>query len=345
MRKYAYHGRPITFTVEVYPDVIPCLGGITMKQFYLDADAAVQAWRKQLAFVPETFGDAIPPREPTAAPLSYGHLVCLGCPLRYPEDAEPNVSPAVSSLDDAIALLKDARGMDFSKTAIWKHYAAMSDTIRAAFPQAPKFAGLGMEGPLTSAALLRGQDFYLDLLDEPEKCAEYLSLMTGSIVEYLKQTRRVNGQPEYSAGGVGLCDDLASMVPPSMWDTHVVPFWRQYYRSLTSSKNWSVHCEALYPAHLPYLRKAGIIRYQPSVSPRLTLENVRANTDIPFDWLLYAYRITDMTDAEIAAWQDETLAAGVTSLRTQFGRFAIEAGKLDRISAWVSAAERYRVSD
>ena len=38
----------------------------------------------------------------------------------------------------------------------------------------------------------------------------------------------------------------------------------------------------------------------------------------------------------------QTLAAGVTNLRTQLGRYTVEAGKLDRIHAWYAAAERYR---
>jgi hypothetical protein len=236
--------------------------------------------------------------------------------------------------------------MDFTKTPIFQTYAELSYRIQEAFPgSAPRFAGLGLEGPVTSAALFRGQDFYLDLMDDPELCAEYLSLMTESIIAFRHQCNRFCGMPAVSPGGTGLADDLASMVPPSLWDELVIPFWNQYYEGLTSGKNRSLHCEALVPAHLPYLSGAAITHYQPSVSPALTLQNVKANipAGIPFDWLLYAYHITEMSDAEIEAWIDETLAAGVTELRTQFGRYAAEAGKLDRIHAWFAAADKYRV--
>ena len=345
MISYEFCGKPVRFTVEIYHDLVPYLGNISEKAFFLDADAAIAAWQKQIDFITSEFGDRLAPRAPSAAPLSYGHLVCLGAPLRYPDDAEPNISPAASSLEEAVAMLRDAQGMDFTKTPIFQTYAELSRRIREAFPDtAPRFAGLGLEGPITSAALFRGQDFYIDIIDDPELCAEYLRLMTDSIIAFRHQSNVFAGAPAVSPNGAGLADDLASMIPPALWDELVIPFWNQYYEGFTTGKGRSLHCEALVPAQLPYLSHAHITHYQPSVSPALTLENIRPGLapDIPFDWLLYAYHVTEMTDAEIADWMDETLAAGVTNLRTQLGRYTVEAGKLDRIHAWYAAAERYR---
>ena len=75
----------------------------------------------------------------------------------------------------------------------------------------------------------------------------------------------------------------------------------------------------------------------------LTIDNIKANTDIPFDWLLYAFNITHMSDQEIQEWVDRTVAKGITLIRTQFGRFTIEEGKLDRIKAFYKAFEKYKV--
>ncbi len=81
--------------------------------------------------------------------------------------------------------------------------------------------------------------------------------------------------------------------------------------------------------------------YQPSVAQRLTLDNVRANTDVPFDWLLYAYRVTEMSDTQIQKWVDSAVEAGVTRIRTQFGKYAWSTGKIDRIEAFCRAFEKY----
>ena len=88
---------------------------------------------------------------------------------------------------------------------------------------------------------------------------------------------------------------------------------------------------------------AKLTHYQPSVADRLTIENIRANTDVPFDWLLYTYHIVDMSDAQIEAWVDNTVKAGITTIRTQFGKYAWSTGKMDRILAFYKAFEKYRV--
>ncbi|NLD87188.1 MAG: hypothetical protein GX633_02890 [Clostridiales bacterium] len=343
MYEYKYNGKLIHFVCEIYYDIAPYLAGITMKEFFLDIDKNIDAWKFHQDFVRSNFGEYLKPSAPTAPHLSYGHLACLGCKLNYTETGEPNVLPAVDSIDEAIELLKEKRDLDFTKTEIWQSYQYMSDRVREVFPQSPKFGGFGMEGPLTSAALLRGHGFYYDIMDEPEKCEEFLYLLTDSIIAFRKALDIAGGGTGEFLGGVGCCDDLASMIPPSMWETHVIPFWKQYYDGLTKSPNRSMHVEALKPAQVKKLDLAGLSHYQPSVSPDLTIESVQENTSLPFDWLLYAFKITDMTDDEIAAWQDDTLSKGITSLRTQLGKFTVESGKLDRVLQWFKAADRYRV--
>jgi hypothetical protein len=129
-----------------------------------------------------------------------------------------------------------------------------------------------------------------------------------------------------------------------MWPEFVIPYWNQYFEGLTTGTR-SVHCENLAPAHLKHLKDVNLCHYQPSVSDLLTIENVKANTDIPFDWLLYSYRITDMSDAEIQQWVDKAVEAGITLIRTQFGKYTYEVNKLDRIKAFYKAFDKYKVSD
>lgn len=329
------------FTVEIYHDLAPHLAGISSKEFFLDADKLIEAWKITTEWTLDTFHGRLKPRTPTAAPNSYGHLVCLGAPLHYSDTAEPNITAAVDSLEDAIRMLEDAKGMDFTACPIFKQYVELSRRVKEVFPEAPVMGGLGVEGPLTSAALFRGDGFYYDIMDEPELAAKYLELMTDSVLEFKKQLNTFVGLPAVGQGGGGLADDLASMVPPSMWDELVVPFWKQYYKGATLGSNHSLHCEALVPAHLPYLAKAGVTHYQPSVSPQLTLESVKANTDLPFDWLLYAYQVTEMNDQQLADWIAKAVSFKPTNIRTQFGAYTASVGKIDRIISFMDIADTY----
>ena len=121
------------FTVEIYHDVAPYLAGVSERDFFLDADKLILAWKAATEWTLDTFHGRIPPREPTAAPNSYGHLICLGAPVRYSDNAEPNISPAADSLEDAIRLLEDARGMDFTACPIFKQYAELSARLREVY--------------------------------------------------------------------------------------------------------------------------------------------------------------------------------------------------------------------
>ncbi|MCL2478488.1 MAG: hypothetical protein FWF22_03240 [Treponema sp.] len=344
MMAYYCNDREIFPVVEVYHDVIPYLGGIGIRDFFMDKEKCADAWKTANKILGDYFGDLLPIRKPAPAPLSYGHLICLGAPVKIPDDGEPNVSPFAGSVDEAIDILKSNRGMDFTKNPMFMHYLDVWNYLKTRFPEEDiPFSGFNHQGPVTSAVLMRGQDFYCDLYDDPEKCREFLKLLTDSIIDFAKLCRRINGQPEIQDKG-SMADDFASLVPPVMWDDFVIPYWNQFYRNLYSGRERFIHVENLMPVHLKYLKNAGITHYQPSVSEKITLENIRKNLDpdITFDWLLYSYHITGMSNEQINNWVDNTVEAGVTVIRTQFGAYACQINKLDRIKIFYEAFKKYK---
>ena len=348
--KYIYQGREIFPTVEIYPDVIPHIGGISDHQFYTNPELCIKAWKNAIPAISEYFGDFAPLltllKKPTAPGLSYGHLVSLGAPLKLPtKDGEPNIKPFAEDIDEAIEIMKSKKNVDFADNDVFRYYVEMNKALQKAFPNAeiPLTSGYGSEGPLTSAVLMRGQDFLCDIYDEPEKAHEFLTLMSESIVEFKKFINRFNGQPEITRHA-WMCDDFASLVTPSLWPEFVIPYWNQYFDNLsTPDGRRTVHCENTHPTQLRYLKDVKLAHYQPSVATALTIENIKENTDIPFDWLLYAFNIVKMTDEEIEAWVDKAVQAGIRKVRTQFGRYAWESGKMDRLLAFYKAFEKYRV--
>jgi len=341
--KYSYQQNELFPVVEVYHDIIPYLSGIGMKDFYMDKQKCAYAWKTSTEKLRNYYGDLFPMRKPSPPPISYGHLICIGAPVNFPDDGEPNVSHFAHSIDEAIDILKAEKGKDFSKNEMFQHYLDEWSYLKASFPgDNISFTGFGDEGPITSAVLMRGQDFYCDLYDEPQKCGVFLKLLTDSIVDYNKLIRRINKQPEIQESGY-VADDFASLIPPTMWDEFVIPFWNQIYEGLCNGKERFVHCENLMPVHLKHLKNAKITHYQPSVSCKITLENIKENLDpsITYDWLLYAFHITDMTDKQIEDWVDRTVHAGVSIIRTQVGAYACQRDRLDKITAFFRAFEKY----
>ncbi len=348
--KYVYQGKEIFPTVEIYPDVIPHISGITDHQFYTNPELCIKAWKDARVAISEYFGDFSQlltlMKKPTAPGLSYGHLVSLGAPLKLPvNDGEPNVKPFAEDIDEAIEIMKSKKDVDFGDNDVFRYYLEMNAALQKAFPEveiAPT-SGYGYEGVITSAVLMRGQDFLCDIYDEPEKAHEFLQLMSDSIIEFKKFINRVNGQPERSRY-LWMCDDFASLITPSLWPEFVVPYWNQYFDNLSvEGSRRTVHCENMHPTQLRYLKDVKLAHYQPSVATALTIENIKENTDVPFDWLLYAFNIVKMTDEEIEAWVDHAVQSGIRKVRTQFGRHAWREGKMDRILAFYKAFEKYRV--
>ncbi len=341
--KYEYKGKEIYPIVGISHNAIAYFGGITMREFYQDKIKCARAWRIAVEKIQEHFGDLLSLKSITGPHISYGHIICLGAPVIFPENTEPNVKPIIASIDEGIEFLLAKRNIDYSQQPIFKHYYEICSYLKEQFPERNvQFSGMGYEGPITSAILMRGPDFIYDIIDEPEKAKQFLAMLTDSIVNFRLFINNVNGIPEINPNGAGLCDDFASLISPDMWPEFVVPYWNQCYEKITTGKR-SLHCENLAPGHLKYLKEVKLSHFQPSVSKMLTIENIKANTDVPFDWLLYSFEITEMSDFEISEWVDKTVQAGIVKIRTQFGRYALENDKMDRILAFYKAFEKYKI--
>ena len=64
----------------------------------------------------------------------------------------------------------------------------MNEYLQSEFPdqQISVVSGLGVEGVITSAELMRGQDFFCDLLEEGETAHRFLWLLNESIIRFVQ---------------------------------------------------------------------------------------------------------------------------------------------------------------
>ena len=100
-------------------------------------------------------------------------------------------------------------------------------------------------GPLTVAELIRGSDFYMDLVDDPPFVHELLRLCTDAVIDSLKTMRRVAGYPETVEGGFPSCfgiyapgirlgDDTIFNLSEDMIREYVIPCYERIAQSLHS---------------------------------------------------------------------------------------------------------------
>jgi len=332
-------GLPFSWSVTGGIEAMGTLAGVRFDLLFRDVDSIVLAYAKGGAAAREMFGPDVGWAGPGWAGISYGHINCLGAELVFPEDSEVAHRPTYGNLREAVDAL--STDVDFTRQGLFPFYLELWENLKKAFPKHTiPFGGFGAEGPLTTAWLLRGHDFFMDLYDDPPLAKKYLALVTRSVVRYQQTLARINGNPDVSPSGAFLVDDGAAMIPPPMWPEFVLPFLQEYYTALTTGTR-GAHIEDLRAPHLGYLDDLGLDHYDPSVSPRLTPALIRDSCNVPFYWRLNETEYTHrLTDAIVQQWVTNAAENGAAGVRTSVWRNNCTPPAAQRIATFIRAARR-----
>ncbi|MBI2297682.1 MAG: hypothetical protein HYU66_01800 [Armatimonadetes bacterium] len=291
-------------------DLLRELTGIPIGEFNLRPEACITAYREGRPQIRERFGEFVGLPGLSTPAVSYGHADALGAELLFPAHGEVCLTHPWRSLEDGLARLAEPLE---PATAGWApFFLHFREELQRAFPGETAAYGCGGEGPLTTAYEMRGEGFWLDLHDRPELTVEFLARLTDSIVEYDLWQARVNGR-ELPGPAAGMCDDLASVIPPRLFPTLVLPAWDRFYNGLTDGRR-SAHVEDLKPEQLPFLEDIGLWSFDPSISNRLNPALLRDRCRVPFTWRLGSFHCHRMTPAEVRDYVYQAAADGASSV-------------------------------
>jgi uroporphyrinogen-III decarboxylase len=264
---------------------------------------------------------------------AYVGVSALGADLVLPEDHPPMVANQghVVAESDVMSL----RPADPRRSVWLNRYVAIREQAEAITGERLALPA-GQEGPLTSAVLLRGEDFYRDVIDEPKRAHHLLDVVTQTYVDFVRYCREQSGQP--LQGNAGIADDMAGTLSPAFWPEFVVPYWTRIYEELGPGRR-SVHTELLRPAHLHYLAEMGIDSFDPGTDQYLTLQDVLAGVGgMRFSWNLFTVRDTlNGTPESIRALYSACAEAGAPAIMTELCRATPRAN----VAAFVAVARQY----
>ena len=329
---------PFAWSASCGMPALATLAGVRYDRLFLDADSFIEAYRKGAPMAQELFGPDVQISGPGWAGISYGHINTLGSELKFPEDSEVAHTPIYDSLEAGIKALE--ADVDFAKSGMFPFYLNMWQKLQNAFPEERiPFSGFSAEGPVTTAWALRGHGFFMDILDRPAVAREYLQRVTASVVKYRKLIRSLNGDPEFTDKGAGVCDDIAAMVPPRLWPDLVLPYLEQYFAGQTSGMR-TAHIEDLTADHLKYLDALGLSMYDPSVSAKLTPALIRDGCRTPFKWRLNSTHYRDRSAQDIERWVFESVADGASEVFTIVAREMCTAEAAEKVRAFIRAAKK-----
>ena len=195
--------------------------------------------------------------------VSYGHVNALGSELLFPEGGEV-AHTHISSLG------RNRRCESHCATGpgVAPFFLEFRERLRE-HSSASHLASFGSEGPITTAYELRGEEFFMEVLDSPSLAGEFLGAVVESTLEFHRWVCALDGRNPVNPNAGGMCDDLASFIPARLFREMVLPFWEQYYRGTTTGRRHA-HVEDLRAEQLPFLEEIGLSFFDPSISPKLT---------------------------------------------------------------------------
>ncbi|NPV06334.1 MAG: hypothetical protein HPY83_00050 [Anaerolineae bacterium] len=305
----------VRWRLAVPPEVETEYVGTTLGDYYTRADVAVHTQIRARELFQSAYGVDV---GGVAVPVpAYVGVASLGAKLVLPDDHPPmvaNLGRVLADRDSVLALRPAV-----PEASDWlQRYLAMREEMGRILGKLPPL-GAGQEGPITSAVLLRGDRFFLDVLDDPEVAHHLLGVVTQTYISFVRYARRINGQPE--TGNTGIADDMAGMLPPALWPEFVLPYWLRIYEELGPGRR-SVHTELLRPDHLRFLRELRIDAYDPGNDQYLQVEDVIGLVGhMDVSWNLHTVRdMLDGTPATIRTTYTAAVDAGMRHMMTELCR-------------------------
>lgn len=160
----------------------------------------------------------------------------LGCEVKYEDEQVPDTVPIEDR--DALEALMDAGVPDYFETPFAKHWLQFEqEMVRIA--EGMTFEGrpvqivpmqmTGSDGAVTVCCNLRGTEFLLDLVAEPEFADRLMSFVTDCAIQ-----RRQAYADRYGFDPQGkntLADDSCAMLSPAMLEERVLPLHQRWYET------------------------------------------------------------------------------------------------------------------
>ena len=310
-RTRSRHPQPYSFAIA--DSALAEAGGVPLDSLHHSVEAICRAYAA-IRPVAERLG--VPAPAPKLPGFAYSHVSALGAPVTFAPGSEPNVAPILGSPADIDRLREPA---DYLSRGVVPQRLRLLDELRTRHPEAPLMIGHLYEGPVTTAALLMGPEFFTLPYDDPARAHRLLSFCVDSAVNYAHTLLDYFGA-DRAPGPVLIPDDFAGMFPPPVFQEFVLPYWERLYDGMEADTR-GLHSELLRVDHLPFLTRLNIAIYDPCSDQYLTPKLMRERCPVPFQSEILSWHVHDHTAdglqaryREIASYQPEVLVFSMTWL-------------------------------
>ncbi|MCM8804607.1 MAG: uroporphyrinogen decarboxylase family protein [Candidatus Omnitrophica bacterium] len=267
------------------------IGNINFYQLHFDPVAIVKTYEKLKEIAEEL---EVPSPIPKMAGFAYPHISSLGAKIEFPLDGEPKPFPIIKNLDD-IDRLKEPEDY-LSAPIIQKKLKTLSE-LKKIVPETPNTIGHLYEGPISTAVLIMGQEFFILIYENPKKAKKLLEFCVKSALNYTKTILNYFGE-EINEGPKGIPDDFAGILPPKLFPEFVLQYWNKMYEGLKATER-HLHSELLREEHLKFLKDIKIDVFDPSTDQYLNGEILSKSCPCKFTLRIKSWEIFNLNEDEL----------------------------------------------
>ncbi len=342
----------IPWSIAVPPEVYCEVCGVTMSAYHSSPEVQMDVQLRGPRLFHERYG--LPPSNHIAPDFTtYLTGSVFGLEFEVFEDQVPAPrGHPIASIQEAAALSVPE---DMSRAGAFPRALEFYEWMRAHAPQGVSvgFTG-GSQAPFTTAVLLRGEGFLLDLVDHPDLAHRFLQTLTKTSIRQrefalwvAQQTVGAEGAPasgwrmppDWHApqDSVGFTDDYGGLLGPNLYFDFDVQYMLQIADHFRAARR-TIHTELLRRPHLAILQEHGWGYIDVGTDPYLTLADCREVLHIPF--LVQMKTSAEMlhsTPEAIQARYREMVAEGAQTMLVELCRGVPEAN----IRAFIEVAREY----
>ena len=273
--------RPIRWRLAIPVEVQCEYAGVTQAAYYTDIDATI-AVSDQFPRRFEQVTGYRPPRSYAPPVTAYEGVAALGGRLVFSAGHQPMIENQGRILA-AAEQVDSVRPPDPWRCARFRQLVAWQRELERRFPgQVGPNSLAGQEGPVTTAGLLRGHDFFLDCLADPQRAHHLLDVCTETYIRFYQASDAANGVSDRQT--IGIADDYAGLIRPEMWPEFVLPYYRRIIAAL-GPQGCHMHTELVRREHLALLRSLKLASLNVGENQYITVRDVMdVLPDVPFGW-------------------------------------------------------------
>lgn len=321
--------KEVLWDISIPEEVVTEYTGVKLSTYYNSPEVMLEAQLRAKEIFNRFFNFTINGIAVTYS--SYVEASMLGVEIIFPQDNVPMVKRPV---------LKDIKDVDKLKVLNPYREGLMSRVVNTYRYMKKKVGNKipisfsATEGPITTAVIVRGQDFFTDLYLYPREAHKLLGLITEVSLMLREVTEKVT---ETTMKSTGISDDFSGLLSPEQYEEFALPYQKRIY-DVFGKEGRRLHSELLRKGHLKFLERLKVTHYDPGTDQYLSIRDIIDEVNIPFSWNLKPSEdVLQGTPQSIKTKYEQAVAEGAGEIITELCRGIPQ----ENIQAFIEVARKY----